>query len=142
MRSCVLGCVARVSVGARKVLLGFGAVLGVLLLSPPLFAQLNTGRISGRVTDQTGGSIAAATVAVTEVATGVARPLMTDTAGTYAAPNLTPGIYAVRVEFMGFQTFERQNIEVGAGSDVRVDVSMTPGQQIQTVTVTESLAAD
>jgi hypothetical protein len=40
---------------------------------------------------------------------------------------------------MGFQTLERQNVQVGAGGDVRVDVTMMPGQQTQTVTVTESI---
>ena len=130
------GCV---SVGARKALRGFGAALVVILFSFPLFSQLNTGRISGSVTDQSGGAIAGATVTVTETATGVARPLMTDASGTYAAPNLTPGIYSVRVEYMGFQTLDRQNVQVGAGGDIRVDATLQPGQQSQTVTVTEAL---
>jgi hypothetical protein len=112
----------------------------VLLLSVPLlFSQLNTGRISGAVTDQSGGAIAGATVSVIDVARGETRPLTTDGSGLYAAPNLLPGIYTVRVEFMGFQTLERQNVQVGAGGDVRVDVTMMPGQQTQTVTVTESI---
>ncbi len=139
MRSFDPGCRMSVSLGVRKALQGLGLMLALLLLVSPLFAQLNTGRLSGRVTDQTGGAIGNATITVTEIATGVARPLMTDSAGTYAAPNLNPGIYSVRVEFTGFQAFERQNIQVGAGSDVRVDVTLQPGQQNQTVTVTESL---
>jgi len=109
------------------------------MISLPLRAQLNTGRVSGAITDQTGGAIAGATVTVVDVARGVSRPLTTDSAGLYAAPNLTPSAYTVRVEFMGFQTVERQNVQVDAGSDVRVDVSLQPGQQNQTVTVTESL---
>ena len=114
-------------------------VAAVLLFSFPLFSQLNTGRISGAVTDQSGGAISGAKVTVTEVATGAARPLTSDSSGQYAAPNLNPGIYTLRAEFMGFQTLERQNIEVGAGGDVRVDVTLQPGQQNQTITVTESL---
>ncbi len=102
-------------------------------------AQLNTGRISGAITDQTGGAIGGATVTVMDVARGVNRPLTTDAAGLYAAPNLIPGAYTIRVEFMGFQTIERQNVQVDAGSDIRVDLSLQPGQQNQTVTVTEAL---
>ncbi len=139
MRSFGLGCEMGVSVGARKALRGVLALLAVLLLSVPLFSQLNTGRISGAVTDQSGGAIAGATVSVIDVARGETRPLTTDGSGLYAAPNLLPGIYTVRVEFMGFQTLERQNVQVGAGGDVRVDVTMMPGQQTQTVTVTESI---
>lgn len=111
----------------------------VLLFSLPGFSQLNTGRLSGAVTDQTGGAIAGATVVVTETATGVARTLMTDASGAYAAPNLTPGNYSIHAEFMGFQAYERQNIQIGTGSDVRVDVTLQPGATNQTVTVTESL---
>ena len=117
----------------------FGVLAAVVLISLPGFSQLNTGRLSGSVTDQTGGAIGGATVVVTETATGVARTLMTDASGAYAAPNLTPGIYSVHVEYTGFQAFERQNIQIGTGSDVRADVTMQPGQQTQTVTVTESL---
>ena len=117
-----------------------GAAMGVLLITTlPIFAQLNTGRISGAVTDQTGGAIAGATVTVTDVARGESRPLVTDGAGQYAAPNLNPGIYTVRAEFKGFKTIERQNIEVGVGGDVRVDLTLQPGEQTQTVTVTEAI---
>src|SRR5580704_10538357 len=123
----------------RKWSFALAAALGVLLLSLPLRSQLNTGRISGAITDQSGGAIAGATVSVIDVARGETRPLTTDGSGLYAAPNLLPGTYTVRVEFMGFQTLERQNVQVGAGGDVRVDVTMMPGQQTQTVTVTESI---
>ena len=123
----------------RKMACTFAAILGVLLISLPLRAQLNTGRISGAVTDQSGGVVAGAKVTIVDVARGESRPLVADSAGLYAAPNLTPGVYTVRVEFMGFQTLERQNIMLNAGGDIRVDVTLQPGQQNQTVTVTEAL---
>jgi hypothetical protein len=130
---------AGVSLNARKAGVVLAGVIGVLLLCLPLSAQVNTGRISGGVTDQTGGAIAGARVTVTEVATGVARALVTDAAGQYAAPNLNPGVYTVHVEFMGFEALDRQNVNVGVGGDVRVDATLQPGQQSQTVTVTEAL---
>jgi hypothetical protein len=114
-------------------------IAAAFLLTVPVLGQVDTGRISGAVTDQTGGAIVGAMVTVTEVATGVARNLTTDSAAQYAAPNLTPGIYTVRAGFMGFQATERQNIQVGVGGDIRVDITLQPGQQSQTVTVTESL---
>jgi hypothetical protein len=40
---------------------------------------------------------------------------------------------------MGFEAFERQNVAVGVGGDLHVDVTLQPGQQTQTVTVTEAL---
>jgi hypothetical protein len=113
-----------------------GVVCAVLLFGSPLFSQINTGRILGTVTDQTGGVIAGAMVAVTNSQTGVARNLVADDAGEYNAPNLTPGTYTVRVTANGFQTFERQNIAVGVGQDARVDAQLAPGQVTQTVEVT------
>lgn len=123
----------------RKAVGRFVATTFVLLFASPLRSQLNTGRISGTIVDQSGGVIAGATVTVTDVARGVSRPLTADSAGLYAAPNLIPGNYTVRAEANGFQTVERQNIQVDAGGDVRVDLTLQPGAQAQTVTVTEAL---
>jgi carboxypeptidase family protein/TonB-dependent receptor-like protein len=123
----------------RKLSLAVAAIVASLLVSSPLMAQLNTGRISGQITDQTGGAIAGASVTVIDVARGQNRALASDASGDYAAPNLTPGIYTVRAAFMGFQTVERQNVEVTVGGDVRVDLTLQPGAQTQTVTVTESI---
>ena len=117
----------------------FAAMIVAFLLPAGMRAQVQTGRISGAITDQTGGAVVGATVTVVDVARGVSRPLISDGAGLYAAPDLIPGIYTVRVEFKGFKTIERQNIALDAGGDVRVDLALQPGEQTQTVTVTEAL---
>ena len=129
----------RVWSDVRKTSFLLAAAVVALLICLPASAQLNTGRISGQVTDQSGGAIAGATVTVIDIARGDNRALTSDSSGDYAAPNLTPGIYTVRGAFMGFQTVERQNVEVTVGSDIRVDLTLQPGAQTQTVTVTESL---
>src|ERR1700730_2869255 len=113
--------------------------LGVSLLCPPAFAQLSYGRILGAVTDQTGGAIVGTAVTVTDTARGVTRTLMTDSAGEYNAPSLLPSTYTVRAEMKGFRTLDRENVVVGVGQDVRVDLTMQPGEQTQTITVTESI---
>ena len=123
----------------RKTSQILGATLAAFLVCAPLWSQLNTGRISGAITDQTGGVIAGGNVSVIDVARGETRSLTTDSAGLYAAPNLNPGTYTVRAEFQGFQTLDRENVVVTAGSDVRVDITLQPGAQTQTITVTETL---
>ena len=115
-----------------------GAALAVLLFCPPSFSQVNSGRVLGAITDQTGGVIAGATVTITDVARGISRPLMTDSAGEFNAPNLIPGTYTVRAEAKGFKATERQNVLVDVGQEVRIDLSLQPGEQTQTVTVTEA----
>jgi hypothetical protein len=115
------------------------AVSAVFLVCLSLSAQVNTGRILGTVTDQSGGVVAGAMVAVTNSQTGVARNLVTDGAGEYVAPNLNPGTYTVRVTANGFQAFERQNILLEIGKDARIDGQLTPGQITQTIEVKEAV---
>jgi hypothetical protein len=115
------------------------SLVGVLLISASLYAQSNQGRILGTVRDQSGGSIAGATVTVTDTLKGVNRTLTTDEAGDYAAPNLDPSTYTIRVEFKGFKTYTREGMQIGVGQEAKVDVIMQPGEQAQTVTVTEAI---
>jgi hypothetical protein len=113
--------------------------VAVLLVSLPLFSQGSAGRILGSISDQTGGFLAGATVTVLDVQRGITRTLITDQSGEYVAPSLLPGKYSVRAEFKGFKTVERQNIVLEVNQDIRVDLSLEPGEQTQTITVTEEL---
>jgi Carboxypeptidase regulatory-like domain len=116
-----------------------GGVFAVLLLCLPAFSQGSSGRILGTITDQSGGVIADATVTVVDVDRGVSRTLTTDDAGAYNAPNLTPGNYTVRVEAKGFKKLQRSGVGIEVGHEIRVDLTLQPGDVSQTVTVTESV---
>src|SRR5690242_10995563 len=116
-----------------------GATLMVVLFGLAAFSQVNLGRISGSVTDETGGVLVGAKVTITDQDRGTIRALVTDEAGAYAAPTLTPGQYTVRVEANGFNTTERKDVPVTVGGDTRVDMALKAGSQVQTVTVTEAL---
>ena len=124
---------------SRKAVQLLGGLFAVLLLCLPAFSQGSFGRILGTVTDQSGGVVAGATVSVIDTERGVTRTLTTDDAGVYNAPNLTAGNYTVRVEAKGFRRLERQGVAVEVGKEVRVDLTVQPGEQNQTVTVTESV---
>ncbi|PYU23078.1 MAG: hypothetical protein DMG32_16880, partial [Acidobacteria bacterium] len=115
------------------------ATLAVLLFSLPLFSQGNFGRILGTVTDQSGGVISGATVTSRDKDRGVARTLTTDDAGEDNAPTLIPGTYIVRAEANGFKRLERQNVVLEVGKEIRVDLTVQPGEQTQSVTVTEAV---
>jgi len=118
-----------------------GVSLAIFLASVPAFSQGgSTGRISGAVTDQSGGVIAGATVSVTDTQRGTTRTLTTDQAGAYNAPELTPGTYVVRAQFPGFKSTERQNIVVEVGKEYGVDLVVEPGAQSEQVTVAAGLA--
>src|SRR5713101_4963481 len=113
--------------------------IGVFLVCVPLFSQGSQGRILGTVTDQSGGVISSATVTVLDVERGVSRTLTTGDSGEYNAPNLLPGTYTVRAEAKGFKVVERQKIALEVGKEVRVDLTLQPGAQEQTITVTETI---
>ncbi len=116
------------------------AVFAALLVCVSLVhAQANLGRISGVITDQTGGSMSGATVTVVDVERGISRALTADDSGEYNAPNLTPGSYTVRAEAKGFKTAERTGILLETGKDLRVDMTLQPGEQNQKIVVTEDL---
>jgi Carboxypeptidase regulatory-like domain len=116
-----------------------GAIFTVLLACVPGFSQGSYGRILGTVTDQSGGVVSGATVTVIDTERGISRTLTTDDAGAYNAPNLTPGNYTVRGEAKGFKRIERLGVVIEVGHEVRVDLTVQPGEQNQTVTVTESV---
>jgi hypothetical protein len=113
--------------------------MAVLLLCLPLFSQGTFGRIMGTVTDQSGGVVAGATVTIVDTDRGVSTTLVTNEPGEYNAPTLNPGKYKVRAEAKGFKAFERQNVVLEVGKEVRVDVTLAPGAVSDTITITESV---
>ena len=122
----------------RKAVQLLVGTVGVLLLCLPAFSQ-GSSRILGTVTDTSGGVVSGATVTIIDKDRGVARTLTTDAAGEYNAPTLIPGTYTVRAEAKGFKTFDRQNVVLEVGKEVRVDPVLQTGSADQTITVTEAI---
>ena len=107
---------------------GRGSVLGVFLLCAALgMAQLDTGTISGNVTDQSGGAAPGATVTVRNVATGVTRTLQSNAAGRYEVLALPVGNYEVEATLAGFQTVIRSGITLTVGRNAVVDMVLRVG---------------
>jgi hypothetical protein len=113
--------------------------LAVLFGGVPAFSQGNTGRILGAVTDESGANIAGAKVTIVDVERGVPHNLVTDQDGAYVALDLLAGTYTLRAEVKGFKVFERKNILLEVGRDVRVDVVLQTGSATETITVTEEI---
>jgi Carboxypeptidase regulatory-like domain len=134
-------CTQRLSSRVKKVGLFLVPVLALLVVSGPVFPQGSTGTIRGAIFDSSGGVIAGAQVTVTDVARGTARNLTTGPAGQFVAPSLNAGTYTVRGEAAGFQAVERDNVLLGVAATVRVDLTLAPGEQTQTITVTEEIPA-
>ena len=139
MRSYVFGNIHPGCVGRANIARVLAIVCLVLFAAGSACPQGSTGRILGSVTDQSGGNVAGATVTITDVARGVSQTLITDSDGEYVAINLLPGTYIVRAEYKGFKGFERQNILIEVGRDVRIDAVLQTGSTTDTITITEEV---
>jgi carboxypeptidase family protein len=113
--------------------------LAFLVGCSQLFAQGSAGRIIGAVTDQSGGAVTGATVSIVDTQRNLTRTVTTDSAGEYNAPNLLPGAYTIRAAFQGFKTAERSGVTLEVNQDLRVDLTLQPGEQTEKVTVTGEL---
>jgi hypothetical protein len=111
-------------------------ITGLICLATGMWAQSEEGRISGRVTDQTGAVVVNATVTIQNTETGVKRGLLTNSAGEYFAPNLSPGLYSISVSAPTFKTVERKGIRLEVATDIRIDLALHPGQVSDVVEVT------
>ena len=113
------------------------AMLAVLALPSLTAAQVQTGSILVRVTDEQGAAVPGVTITISSSSlvagssTGV-----TDEGGAYRFPSLPPGTYAVKLDLQGFQTLIRENLAVLVGQTTPVDLSMKVATVAETITVT------
>jgi hypothetical protein len=123
----------------KAAILIFAAVLALCLTALPALAQSTAGRVLGSINDQSGASVAGATVVITDTQRGTTRTLTTDASGDYVAADRVPGIYKVHVEAKGFKSVERLSVGVEVATDVRVDFTLQPGNVSEVVTVSEEV---
>jgi hypothetical protein len=105
-----------------------------------LSAQTNTSAIAGQIKDATGGSVASATVTVTELGTGQARTSTASVDGEFVVPQLPPGRYDVKVEAKGFQTALASGVVLEIAQRARLDFTMKVGALSQQIDVSARAA--
>ena len=118
---------------------GLVLLVGFFGVAYAAFAQTG-GLINGETRDPSGALIPNASVIVTNMETGVSRSTITNTSGLYSFPDLTPGVYEVKVTVPGFDTVVKTNIPLQVQQTARVDFTLTVGQSTQTVEVAANAA--
>src|SRR4029434_3694353 len=98
-----------------------------VILAATAWAQVQTGRIVGTITDAQKAALSTATITVTEAATNQSVTAHANERGDFVAPSLNPGLYRVTVSSAGFQTTVINSVEVQVGQSARVDVEMKVG---------------
>jgi len=101
----------------------------------PAWAQTETGRIAGTVTDVQGGVIPGVTVTAKSVAAGTTRTTVTDSSGNYVIANVPADVYTVTFELSGFKTVQTR-VQVNVGATVGADARIEVGAVTEQVTVT------
>lgn len=115
--------------------LGLFLVVFLMLFPVVTPAQINTGKISGFVTDPSGAVVAGIGVTAINDGTGVVTKTETSETGEYLLNFLVPGTYHVEVEKAGFQKAVQSQVIVNAGGINRIDFSLRVGDVGQTVDV-------
>jgi len=120
---------------------GWIALFTVLLAGLPALAQLDTGSISGTITDPTGSVVANAQITATEVATGTTYSTVSSKAGYYVFPSVRTGVYKLTITSTGFKTTVSSGITVSIGAAAARDFVLQVGSVTETVSITASALA-
>ena len=100
------------------------AAAAALVLSIGIFAQSNTGTITGTVQDANGAAVPNASVKLTNIGTNETKTVTTDGNGVYRAPSLSNGVYKVSVTASGFQPTSITDARLAVGDTLRVNITV------------------
>jgi len=105
-------------------------------LQQPIFAQFDTGTITGSVADTSGAVVPNAAVTVTNTGTGIHTALQSDGGGNFVAPGLPFGRYVVSATATGFGPAASQPLTLTVGATVRVNLVLNIASATAIIQVT------
>src|SRR5688500_13906623 len=119
---------------------GGAAVMLLLTICLVAGAQEFRGSLSGNVTDPAGAALPGATVELKNVETNVSNTVTTNEEGSFSFPLVQPGKYTLTVTSQGFNTAQREKIEMRVADRLTLDIQLQVGVT-DTVTVVDSAVA-
>jgi Carboxypeptidase regulatory-like domain len=117
------------------------ALFTMLLAVWPAAAQLDTGSISGTITDPSGSVVVSAKVTAEELATGTTYTTTSSKTGYYVFPSVHTGNYRLTIASTGFKTTISTGITVSIGGATAHDLTLQVGATTETVAITSSALA-
>jgi Carboxypeptidase regulatory-like domain len=94
------------------------------------------GKLTGSVADDRGETLPGATIEITGPAIMGKRSAMSSAKGSFVFLNVPPGTLRLTASLPGFKTYVQENIILGAGSTVEINVVLQIGAIEEQVTVT------
>jgi hypothetical protein len=110
------------------------ALAFALAMASICYAQTDTARLQGTVTDPNGAAVVGAEITITNLDTQRAVTANTSDQGFYVVPGLPPGHYRAEVSQKGFQKSAR-DFELQISQVAVVDFQLEVGSVTQTITV-------
>ncbi len=111
------------------------ALLALVLGAGSALAQVQTGEITGRVTDDSGAILPGVTVTLTSPVLIQPQSAVSSETGTFRFPQIPIGTYTVKFELPGFKTVLREGISVTIGFTATVNQALGISTVQETVTV-------
>jgi len=118
-----------------------GTICAVLMMvfCGQMFAQIDTGSVTGTVKDPTRAVVVGAQCTLTDTATGIAHHAKSTSAGAYVFDGLRAGTYTLKVEAPGFKEYVLTGIQVHVQNIVTEDIPLAVGATSAEVTVTSAV---
>jgi hypothetical protein len=98
-----------------------------------------TARLTGTVKDQSGATVASATVTLTNQGTNISRTTKSDAEGNYLFSLVDVGNYQLTVEHAGFKKNVQSGITLEVNQNGRLDVTLEVGQTTEVVEVSAAV---
>src|SRR5882762_8693094 len=128
------------SLFARRISVSFLLVfLSLLMASGSAWGQA-TARLTGTVKDPSGGTVAGASVTLTNEATNVSRKATTDADGNFLFTIVDVGVYRVEIERSGFKKYVQNGITLEVNQNGRLDATLSIGETAEVVEVSANVA--
>jgi hypothetical protein len=90
------------------------------------FAQETTGILEGKITDNTKVAVPYAAVILTDLDTNSKYTTTSQESGHYLIANIPPGNqYQLEIQFIGFHTYQKSNIQINLGKTTTLDIVLT-----------------
>ncbi|MEJ2196053.1 MAG: carboxypeptidase-like regulatory domain-containing protein [Ignavibacteriaceae bacterium] len=116
----------------NKIFTNVLVALCVLIMASFTFAQMGVGKISGKVTDvDTGEPLIGANVVVLNTNLGAA----TDLDGNYFILNVDPGMYSLKVSYVGYAAKTIEQVRIVAGITYELNVTLSTNFSLPEVVV-------
>jgi hypothetical protein len=112
-----------------------GLFLMLVVSAAMVFAQTESARISGRVTDSTDAVIAGAECKIINIETNVSTTTLTNEDGIYVITDLRPATYRLTIQKEGFRTVVQPSLQLYVQDAVNENFKLAVGSVSGTASV-------